>query len=517
MFFVLLIVSCAKEFDLGENGEETDAVVSELGSRSRVDKQNTKFTKYGLSFEFYVVKDLENESSLQVEISDIKGKSIVYEVNEILGDVLKDVYSNQTNDDVIEDLVLLNNGSEINHEDISALLHCSTSTTVSAWVLIFDLYEFYYDSSTYTEHIYGMTHHTYSGSTTVANLDCNDGPSGGGGSGGGTENSLSNLSYPECWKKYEYVIHLSSGHMFMEESEQIDYYWELNSIHESCGCGGVLNASRQYNAQELKFLRQNDLTECSCSSDNNAGLNYIANTTFCGDAEDIIDEMREDCDFSAYDTAFDGIAKVEPSNDWLNCKYLKCIWDQLDLTNNTVFESSLCDIINDDEYTLVLDVSSGADGYTRILDEENKEIRMIINAAACSDHPFNDTPPDFLEIAETILHEGHHVFFRYDFSTSIGTVSETEFRDAWKLYASERLGITYNSEEHYVMINEYIDYTAQALFDLNGGLHTIDHYKYLVYQGFNDAFPFVIEQDIIDNWKNLYNSIKDEPYAFSCD
>lgn len=125
-----------------------------------------------------------------------------------------------------------------------------------------------------------------------------------------------------------------------------------------------------------------------------------------------------------------------------------------DVTNNTVFENNLCDLISDDEFTLVVDIfPHGEEGLTSLLNAVQKVIRMRFNSGDCGDHPLHNTPPNLLNVAESILHESYHAFFRYDFLASIGAVSQTEFRNQWAIYARERLGMPNSIDEHHLMID----------------------------------------------------------------
>jgi hypothetical protein len=57
------------------------------------------------------------------------------------------------------------------------------------------------------------------------------------------------------------------------------------------------------------------------------------------------------------------------------------------------------------------------------------------------------------------------------------------------------------------MAAEFIEIIANELHQLNGGQLSVDHYKYYLYAGLEDEIKQLFGQDMVDEWKGLYDEL----------
>jgi hypothetical protein len=205
----------------------------------------------------------------------------------------------------------------------------------------------------------------------------------------------------------------------------------------------------------------------------------------------------------------DGNEYIIEELDFKNCPKLYCVYQDLQFLDNSLFCDMYLNIKESTNGALFISMGHSTFGYggeVSFADGMLNTIDMKFNQFYCED------ATDYLEIAQTIIHEFLHADFRFD----INTTSSEKFNDEWDEYVKNVLKLA-NSDEHWVMIVKYMEKTAKDLKDLNGDKFTLDHYMWLVWNGglsnwFPDAFP----QSQIEEWKNLYNEVINDEDVYEC-
>lgn len=87
--------------------------------------------------------------------------------------------------------------------------------------------------------------------------------------------------------------------------------------------------------------------------------------------------------------------------------------------------------------------------------------------------------------------------------------------ELWETYVLEKYGVYY-ADDHEIMLNNFINEIAAALYELNGSNLTIDHYKYQVWLGLEVYFqdrPELTPTDV-NQWEVLHNElINSNPFS----
>lgn len=132
---------------------------------------------------------------------------------------------------------------------------------------------------------------------------------------------------------------------------------------------------------------------------------------------------------------------------------------------------------------------------------------MTINSSYC-----NST--DFIQIAETLIHELRHI----DFKTTLisGWSNDDEYRAMWKAWVHKKYGIEYYNE-HQIMVLEYMKLEANTLRSIDGNQFPYDHYAYIVWKGgLENDWEGAFSESTVDDWKEKYEKVQSNPNKYKC-
>ena len=201
-----------------------------------------------------------------------------------------------------------------------------------------------------------------------------------------------------------------------------------------------------------------------------------------------INAMTEDCSLAAFEAALDGVEKIIPDQSFLDCAKVKCVYDQLQANESSIWCNTIGGFDNLEKSSLRLQVgvgntnlgfnyfttlNPGARGVTTV--NPSGEIVIAFNPKLC-----DAVSP--LEIANTILHEGIHAdIWRYlqdNWQGDWPQLTQYSYDQTWSLLfdlVCEEAGI---SEQHQEMMNSWIEELAKGLRDFNDPNGSWEDYRY---------------------------------------
>jgi hypothetical protein len=211
-----------------------------------------------------------------------------------------------------------------------------------------------------------------------------------------------------------------------------------------------------------------------------------------GSIDDFLSDIGEEQDIIIEDNSFK------------NCKNVYCVWKDLKNLKNSYF----CKLIKgiDLSTTKVIKLNLGPygyDGQVKILG--NNFFELSISPAFCNSN-------DFLNIAETLVHELAHVDFKFRFNE---VPDRATYQKMWDEYVIKEFGIKLS--EHNIMVKEFMGKIAKTLMALDGNRYTYDHYMYLAWLSLELWNPGAFTDTQINDWKNKYDIVKKDPKIYKCD
>lgn len=233
----------------------------------------------------------------------------------------------------------------------------------------------------------------------------------------------------------------------------------------------------------------------------------------CGkDGVGLTPESLEDAYYDALD-GVDYIVEVLINT----CPKLDCIWTKIKSMSSETGDNLICQFTYSDASVFLVSESdnslpSTTDGRTYW--SESGVSRIVINDDDC----FNSISPLFY--AGTIFHEFIHAeiykeLYSMDFNQGFGKDLQT----IWNEYMKKKYPhLDPSSNNHHTLMAEvFIERLATLLRDLNGGIGTLDDYKYIAWIGMKDMSGknLISEEDLgllktqfINNILNNKNTIK---------
>mgnify|MGYP000194305683 CR=1 FL=1 len=166
------------------------------------------------------------------------------------------------------------------------------------------------------------------------------------------------------------------------------------------------------------------------------------------------------------------------------CERVNCVYDVLFDSMNELFCSTIGNFMESTIFDLEFRVANIiGDGQTTY-DEENDIIILTISNFFCDESESTD-----LNVAATILHEGIHAELRrYLMDRGYDANNVEIYPEVWDNYLvewyAENSGTT-NDIHHAIMVrvDNYVDLIAEALWQVNDQVFTIEHYKHLAWDG----------------------------------